>query len=679
LKYIVFVKANNDELDEETPKKSNKKSKDGDEKDEKDKKDKMKPGKKDDKDEDDVEIGDTIIVPGTDKEVQVISSGKDGITAQDDDENKFLIRHDKVETPKENEDEEDESGNTKEILSSIKESLKDKVGARDEDEEEQETVENYLKDEKFKIGDWVQASSIAQQMDRNKKEVAKELRKLEAKGIIQFVLDNKWGDVLYKYTGAERSEYEAKPNSFRAYNKLMDRGEDRAREDPIATEFREISGWRYDTAWVTKDPKHMDVYLIFTQDGDDKFRAAVYYKKAREFDEVGFKEAAKKYAPKKLKKSLEEEEVEKSGKIKVKVPVHMKSGKVIMGYRYKGLTNVAKRKKLVRDVPPYEEGRPSGVTEYVEKKLLSPESDIWEAEAQLFLVEELESAESNLEDLLDGYESTYNRLITSSYRGVSKEVGAYLKFLESRISSAKKDLDEVRNTTKVLRANNGEKESELQDKLMPGYKTLKRIGEQAIKVALKKAGFSKIKIPEELDWENDIIEPREWQDAWAGHANNSGRSCSDVLQYVMSKRLPEGVYAIPPSLKKITSQISKTNGYDTIIKAGNVVLDVVRSRSQAILSKMGYKPNDYIYLYRGMRVTVHAKPGSILNLKKLKHNPLSSWSIDPSTAARFGNHLFVTKVKIKDIMSIYLTGLGCRDESEVLIPADVASVAKVLS
>jgi len=122
--------------------------------------------------------------------------------------------------------------------------------------------------------------------------------------------------------------------------------------------------------------------------------------------------------------------------------------------------------------------------------------------------------------------------------------------------------------------------------------------------------------------------------------------------------------------------------FDNYIKAANVVLDTVYGRTQEILRNMGYSPNSYLYLYRGIYVSMYTtglKAGKVLNLRKFKHNPLSSWSFDPSTALGFGSKVLVTKVKVKDIVSIYMTGLGCSEESEVLIPAHVAAVAKVVA
>ena len=293
MKYIVILNKAKRKLEEdEEEKKLSKKPPKNKEPDE---------GEEEEGTESEVDVGHVILVPGTEKEAEVTAVGKDGVTAKDEGGNKYLIRRENLE-PKDEEGEEEGKDKDKD-----NDSLKDKMGKNPDDEEEEVSVEDYLKKEQ-KEGDWIQASTIAKLMDVDPRKVKKELKKLEEKGLIQYVTDNKWGDILYKYTGAERSKDEAKPNKYgEAKGEEEKEGPDK-KEDPIVSEFKKISGWKFDESWVVPDPKHDDVYLVFTKIGEKKYKAAIFYRKNKEFDEVGFKEAAEKYAPKELKKQMKGKE-----------------------------------------------------------------------------------------------------------------------------------------------------------------------------------------------------------------------------------------------------------------------------------------------------------------------------------------------------------------------------------
>ena len=407
------------------------------------------------------------------------------------------------------------------------------------------------------------------------------------------------------------------------------------------------------------------------------------------------------------------------GKVKVKVPVHLESGKVVMGYRYKGLAEkkIEKREKLVKDVPVIESDNELKWIQRlvkqkkIEEKLVSPESNLWgygserddeaveDAQHKLDLIDDkIDRFEDRVEDVNIGMELIREK---ANLRPLVKK--ERLDKLKQKKQELKAKIDELKPKSKELEQKidhleNKSDKSDMKAPLeghLPHSHDLKMLGEKAIRKALRKVGLSNFKKPGAGSFTEDWYKPevRDWQDDWADNANDNGTSLCDILHYAVASRLPEGAYAIPSGMKKLKSRIETAKNlaaeygigsyqkemgrFNTYIKAANVVVDVVYQRTQKILSNLGYSRESYVYLYRGMDVE-GVKKGRVINLKKLKHNPLSSWSFDPETAEGFGKHIFVTKVKVKDIVSVYMTGLGCSEESEVLIPAHVASIAKVL-
>jgi len=328
--------------------------------------------------------------------------------------------------------------------------------------------------------------------------------------------------------------------------------------------------------------------------------------------------------------------------VKVKVPVRLDSGKIVMGYRYKKTGDLSslfqkKKKPLLRDI-----------------KMI----DVYSSFEYLTTKNAIEFKLLNPEDLKDKIKEI-DRTGTKEHNKLRARLKSELKSISVRSSDEK----------------------------------LKRIGEKTIERSLKKLG--------KLYWHdlrcdgygNKKIKPRDWQDGWAKHSNNSGKSTSDILQYVMSKRLPEGTYDLPPgivsmlkdfkslTLNKETQAKQMVTKYKKIVEAADIVIDTVYSRTQGILKNMGYSSNDSVFLYRGMKNKKEVrklKSGKIYSFKNFKSNPLSSWSVNPETARGFGAKLLVTKVKVKDIFSIYLTGLGCASESEVILTSASMGYFKVL-
>ena len=324
--------------------------------------------------------------------------------------------------------------------------------------------------------------------------------------------------------------------------------------------------------------------------------------------------------------------------VKVKVPVRLDSGKIVMGYRYKKTGDLSssfqkKKKTLLRDIKTI---------------------DVYSSFGYLTTKNAIELKLLNPKDL--------------------KEEIAYIKDL-----TGTKERNKLRARLK----------SELKSiSVRPSDEKLKRIGEKTIERSLKKLGFDKLYWCD--FWANAAIKSRNWQDGWASHSNDHGDSTSDILQYAMSKRLPEGTYDLPPGVVRFIENFEdyserdkeKEKEYNLLIKAADVVIDTVYSRIQSILKNMGYNPEDSVFLYRGMRnekAVRKLKSGKIYSFKSFKSNPLSSWSVNPETARGFGVKLLVTKVKVKDIFSIYLTGLGCASESEVILTSASMGYFKVFA
>ena len=409
--------------------------------------------------------------------------------------------------------------------------------------------------------------------------------------------------------------------------------------------------------------------------------------------------------------------LEKSNKIKVKVPVHLHSGRVIMGYRYKGLSKPFQKKKrvLLKDlnlphfalsVSPYQYLLNKKA---VEIGLLGEEPDFDPTkeigDKYQGVDDKIDRITDDLDDVeyyLDGIHNDLSEAREEKRFKKVRKLKKQLKKTKTKMKLLKIKRKELQKEKKKIGLEYKEKEKEYKEKekelkvrlsRLPSDTGLKVQGDKAIKYALKKAGFDKIKAP----WHeySSTIKPREWLDAWASSSNDDGEDVADVLQLAMSRRLPENTYSIPPGVKSLVKVMNdaerrmrskydakvgmkEVEKYERIMKAADVVLDTIYYRAQKILRNMGYGPNDSIFLYRGMHLYGKLSKRKVYDLKKFKSNPLSSWSADPDTAEGFGNRLLVTKIRTKDIFSVYLTGLGCKNESEIIIPSAAIGYFKVL-
>jgi ribosomal protein S25 len=171
-----------------------------------------------------VAVGHKILVgDDEDTEAKVTAVGKDGVTARDKKgkTHQILHKHIKVKEDEDEEDEDERWGETSE-------------DEREDEEEKQEkekipTVEEFLKQEKWKKDEWIQASMLARLMETSLKDVKQQLLDLSNVGLVQLVSeDPKHSDLLYRYTDAKRAPHEAKPTSV----KLTERTEETKFEKP---------------------------------------------------------------------------------------------------------------------------------------------------------------------------------------------------------------------------------------------------------------------------------------------------------------------------------------------------------------------------------------------------------------------------------------------------------------
>jgi len=96
----------------------------------------------------------------------------------------------------------------------------------------------------------------------------------------------------------------------------------------------------------------------------------------------------------------------------------------------------------------------------------------------------------------------------------------------------------------------------------------------------------------------------------------------------------------------------------------------VYKETQAFFQKAGYKPDDEIVLYRGMREKGNG--GKLTGKAKYEGNAVESWSFDVGQARLFsdvaaGGIMMSAKIKVKDIISSCFTGPGCLNEMELLV------------
>jgi len=204
MQYVIFLEKAFEK--EDKPKKPPIKKEEEDEKEEK-----LPPRKKGtDIGSSNVEVGHKILVgDGEDTEAEVTAVGQHGVTAKDSKGNKHQILHQHVKKQdgQDEDEEEDEDDDEK-----WGEDKKEKEGKESKSrKDESVTVEEFLKQEKWKTGEWIQASMLARLMETSLKDIKEQLLDLSNTGLVQLVSeDNLHGDLLYKFTNAKRAPHEAK-------------------------------------------------------------------------------------------------------------------------------------------------------------------------------------------------------------------------------------------------------------------------------------------------------------------------------------------------------------------------------------------------------------------------------------------------------------------------------------
>lgn len=95
-------------------------------------------------------------------------------------------------------------------------------------------------------------------------------------------------------------------------------------------------------------------------------------------------------------------------------------------------------------------------------------------------------------------------------------------------------------------------------------------------------------------------------------------------------------------------------------------LRVMYNRTQKVLGKLGYKPDDEIVLYRGFDFDNGKEPDTFSTV--LYHgNAMESWTYSKKVAKEFGFSRLAAKIKVSDILSMPGTGFGCLGERELVI------------
>jgi len=96
-------------------------------------------------------------------------------------------------------------------------------------------------------------------------------------------------------------------------------------------------------------------------------------------------------------------------------------------------------------------------------------------------------------------------------------------------------------------------------------------------------------------------------------------------------------------------------------------LSTMYKNTQRHLAKLGYKPDQYIKLFRGVtQKTVKNLTGAQYGIADYFRNTLESWSTNEDTASTFG-YTLTRRVRVKDIIATAFTGFGCLNESEIVV------------
>jgi uncharacterized protein YjbI with pentapeptide repeats len=143
---------------------------------------------------------------------------------------------------------------------------------------------------------------------------------------------------------------------------------------------------------------------------------------------------------------------------------------------------------------------------------------------------------------------------------------------------------------------------------------------------------------------------REYTDAWQSSANKSPQS--EMIQESASRVL-------------FNQEVIKPEGWEDYYRAqsdqAELVVFEMYQRTQKEFADAGYKPDDTITLYRGVKED------------SLDLMPMSSWTLSTETANYFAKEgqssgtVFGAEVPIANIVSLPTTGVGCLGEFEVVV------------
>ena len=209
--------------------------------------------------------------------------------------------------------------------------------------------------------------------------------------------------------------------------------------------------------------------------------------------------------------------------------------------------------------------------------------------------------------------------------------------------------------------------------------SIKASGQRAIDAAIRKAGYSHRVKGEKASWGDDI------QQAWASSSSDN-KGVQDYLMEEAYERLSDNVKAITEKSKgqAMVENEKEIQGLGIGVFIAKIAYDSIKNRTQKFFKDLGYKPDDDILVFRGSRSEffdrrsnfankINKDAETIIPREDFTIRALSSWSLDPGIAADFSGSegvIIATKVKVKDIFSHYVTGFGCKNEQEVVLPAD---------
>ena len=158
---------------------------------------------------------------------------------------------------------------------------------------------------------------------------------------------------------------------------------------------------------------------------------------------------------------------------------------------------------------------------------------------------------------------------------------------------------------------------------------------------------------------DSFSEARDYTDSWQSSANN-GRN-AEMIQESASRVLVGQEATLPDKWQDL---------YQGQSTQAELVVFEMYQRTQIDLAGAGYKPDDTIKLYRGVKAEYSETFDKFVTDKDLSLRPLSSWSADPFVAAQFANDrgtVWAAEVPVANIVATPFTGFGCYREKEVVV------------